>query len=74
MENKTIDPKTTTTEELRELTPREYFEYVKELKEQLGLLKESKDEKKEEYTLIDSFSNLDINPNAIYIHEDESNE
>ena len=29
MENKTIDPKTTTMSELRELTPREYFEYVK---------------------------------------------
>ena len=47
---------------------------VKELKKQLGLLKESKDEKKDEYTLIDSFSNLDINPNTIYINEDDLNE
>ena len=33
MENKTIDPKTTTMSELRELTPREYFEYVKSKKQ-----------------------------------------
>ena len=33
MENKAIDPKTTTMSELRELTPREYFEYVKSKKQ-----------------------------------------
>ena len=47
---------------------------VKELKEQLGLLKESKDEKKDEYTYNDSFGNLGVISNTIYIHEDDSNE
>ena len=47
---------------------------VKELKKQLGLLKESKDEKKDEYTYNDSFGNLGVISNTIYIHEDGSNE
>ena len=47
---------------------------VKELKKQLGLLKESKDEKKDEYTYNDSFGNLGVISNTIYIHEDDSNE
>ena len=47
---------------------------VKELKKQLGLLKESKDEKKDEYTYNDSFGNLGVISNTIYIHEDDLNE